>query len=104
MASGTRKSTAASSHSVTEPGPACAAAGIQRVPTMHAMAKKVRSRSPNSRRNPGSARDLAPPFGVGSGTRGFFPQLFADAAQPFLKKLRLAAQPHPDEALQPEMH
>ena len=49
MASGTMKSNAASSHRVTDPGPAWAAAGIQRVPTMQVMANNVRSRSPSSR-------------------------------------------------------
>ncbi len=54
MASGTMNSTAASSQSVIDPGPACAAAGIQRVPTMHAIAKRVTSRSPSSRFNRGA--------------------------------------------------
>jgi hypothetical protein len=51
MASGTTNSNAASSHSVTDPGPACAAAGIQRVPIMQAMANSVTSRRPISRRS-----------------------------------------------------
>ena len=41
-ASGTMNINAASSQSVTDPGPACAAARIQRVPTMHAIANSVR--------------------------------------------------------------
>src|ERR1019366_8125524 len=52
-ASGKEKSGPAPSHNVTEPGPACAAAGIQRVPTMQAMAKSVTSRRPISRLRPG---------------------------------------------------
>src|ERR1017187_5730227 len=49
MASGTMKSRAARSQNVTEPGPAWAAAGIQRVPTMQVMAKNVTSRRPSTR-------------------------------------------------------
>jgi hypothetical protein len=47
--SGIRKKTAASSQRNIEPGPACAAEAIQRVPMMQAMARSVRSRSPSSR-------------------------------------------------------
>src|SRR5215471_3421499 len=78
-ARGTTKKTAVSSHSVTDPGPACAAAAIQRVPTMQVMAKRVRSRRPSSR--------------FSSDTRRFLAKLEADAAQPFRQELRLAAQP-----------
>src|ERR1019366_300558 len=49
MASGTMKSRAARSQRMTEPGPAWAAAGIQRVPTMQVMAKSVTSRRPSTR-------------------------------------------------------
>src|SRR5512140_896870 len=49
MASGMRKKVAASTHNRIEPGPACAAEAIQRVPIMHAIANNVRSRSPSSR-------------------------------------------------------
>ena len=56
----TVNSTAAASHRVTEPGPACAAAGIQRVPTMQATANRVTSRRPSSRFRAG--------VGVASGT------------------------------------
>src|ERR1039458_1550063 len=64
-ASGKAKSSAAASHNMTEPGPACAAAGIQRVPTMQAMAKSVTSRSPISRLRPvedSTARDIVPVY------------------------------------------
>jgi hypothetical protein len=47
--SGMRKKIAASAQSRIEPGPACAAEAIQRVPMMQAMAKSVTSRSPSSR-------------------------------------------------------
>src|ERR1017187_6873899 len=60
-ASGKAKSSAAASHNVTEPGPAWAAAGIQRVPTMQAMAKRETSRRPISRLRPvegSAARDI----------------------------------------------
>src|ERR1041384_3361364 len=95
MASGTMKSNAASSHKVTDPGPACAAAGIQRVPTMHVMVNRVTSRSPSSRRKPVA--------GWGSATSLLSPELFADPAQALGKKLRLAAQPHAQETLQTQM-
>src|SRR5882762_6718599 len=52
-ARGTIKNTAAKSHSVTEPGPACAAIGIHRAEVMQAMANSVRSRSPSSRLSAG---------------------------------------------------
>src|ERR1039458_6111095 len=98
MASGTMKSTAASSHSVTDPGPACAAAGIQRVPTMHVMAKNVMSRSPSSRFSCGafhSASSIqAPHLGV---------EFAADAPQSFAQKLRFSTQPDADVAFQAEV-
>src|ERR1039457_3885654 len=53
-ARGATKNTAASSQSVMDPGPACAAAGTQRVPTMQAMAKRGTSLSPISRRSAGA--------------------------------------------------
>src|ERR1017187_8961718 len=90
-AGGTAKKIAASSHNVMEPG-TCAAAGIQRAPTMQAMQKGVRSRNPSSR------------FSVGSATGRFFPQLFADAAQTFGEELGLAAQPDAEETFQPQVH
>ena len=49
MASGTTKNIAVTSQRVMEPGPAWAAAAIQRVPTMQAMAKSATSRRPSSR-------------------------------------------------------
>src|SRR6185295_15857286 len=85
MASGTMNNTAASSHSVTDPGPACAAAGIQRVPTMQVMAKNVMSRSPSSRFRCGALSSIESP--------DFRLKLDPDAAQPFAQKLRLSAQP-----------
>src|SRR6185369_6446065 len=85
MASGTMNNTAASSHSVTEPGPACAAAGIQRVPTMQAMAKNVMSRSPSSRFRCGALSSIQPP--------DFSFKLETDAAESFAQKLRSSAQP-----------
>src|ERR1035437_1532682 len=54
MASGTMKSRAARSQRVTEPGPAWAAAGIHRVPTMQVIAKRVMSRRPRTRFNCGA--------------------------------------------------
>src|ERR1700723_2372375 len=50
MARGITKRRAPRTHSVSDPGPACAAAGIQRVPTMQLMAKRVMSRRLSSRR------------------------------------------------------
>jgi hypothetical protein len=47
--SGISRKIAASIQSRSEPGPACAAEAIQRVPMMQAMAKSVTSRSPSSR-------------------------------------------------------
>src|ERR1035438_5120735 len=61
MASGTMKSRAARSQSVTEPGPAWAAAGIQRVPTMQVMAKNVTSRRPSTRFSCGGWSDMEAP-------------------------------------------
>ena len=46
-ASGAAKRIAAASHKVTEPGPAWAAAGIQRVPMMQVMDRNVTSRNPS---------------------------------------------------------
>src|SRR6266581_277520 len=88
MAIGTTNNHAPSSHSVTDPGPACAAAGIQRVPTMQAMANSVMSRRPSSRL---------------SCNGHLLPQLHADAAQPFRKEVRLTAQPHTDESFESEV-
>src|ERR1039457_7265179 len=85
MASGTTKNTDASSQSVMEPGPACAAAGIQSVLTMQVMAKRVTSRRPSSRRSAGA--------GVGSPTDLLFPQLLANSPQPLAEEFRFAAQP-----------
>src|SRR5471032_297548 len=93
IARGAMKSTAASSHSVTDPGPACAAAGIQRVPTMQEIVNRVTSRRPSSRLS----------AGAGSGMPGFHPQLVSNAAQALGEKLRLAAQPHANEDLQPQV-
>src|ERR1039457_5498882 len=90
-ARGTAKKIAASSHNVMEPG-TCAAAGIQRAPTIQAMQKSVRSRSPSSR------------FSVGSATECFFPQFFADSPQALREELVLAAQPDAEEALQAQVH
>ncbi len=53
-ARGATKNTAASSQNVMDPGPACAAAGTQRVATMQAMAKRVVSLKPISRRSAGA--------------------------------------------------
>src|SRR5437762_3489552 len=49
-ARGTKKSPAASTHNVIEPGPVCAAAASQRMPATAAILKRTRSRSPSSRR------------------------------------------------------
>src|SRR5690242_5680865 len=95
-ASGTMNSTAARNHSVTLPGPACAAAGIQRVPTMHAMANSVMSRRPSSRFSSLCMRALRRRFPLGV-------KLDPDAAQALVQKLRLAAQPDADIALQTEV-
>src|SRR5690349_15618642 len=92
MAKGITKNSAPSTHSVSEPGPACAAAAIQRVPTMQLIANRVRSRSPSS------GFSLAC-----SSTRGFAPQLEADAPQSFRQKFRLSAEPDPYKALYPQM-
>src|SRR6185295_16643499 len=46
---GAANSTAAPIHRITEAGPALAATAIQRGPTMHASANRVRSRRPSSR-------------------------------------------------------
>src|ERR1039457_2475914 len=95
MARGTMKSTAASSHSVTEPGPACAAAGIQRVPTMHAMAKNVMSRRPSSRFSCGERSSIeALDLGV---------KLDGDAAQSLAEEFGFSAQPDADVAFQSEV-
>src|ERR1035438_3381143 len=61
MASGTMKRRAARSQRVTEPGPAWAAAGIQRMPTMQVMAKKVTSRRPSTRFNCGGWSGIEAP-------------------------------------------
>src|SRR5580700_3512786 len=58
IASGTAKQTAATTQSKIEPGPACAAVAIQRVPTMQAIANSVTSRVPSVRRNAMSARAI----------------------------------------------
>src|ERR1039457_5778657 len=58
MASGTMKSRAARSQRETEPGPAWAAAGIQRVATMQVMAKRVTSRRPSTRFSCGCWSDM----------------------------------------------
>src|SRR5450631_3205471 len=95
MASGTMKSTAASSHSVTDPGPACAAAGIHRVPTMHAMAKNVMSRRPSSRFSCGAASPIPlPKLGL---------EFDAYPAQTFVQKFRFSTKPDPDVTFQPEV-
>src|SRR5262249_1485714 len=91
MASGITNSKAASSHREMEPGPACAAAGSQRVPTMQLMAQGVISRRPSSRRSVCSA-------GPGSGMH-----FEANAAQAFLEKLRLATEPEAKIALEAEV-
>src|SRR6266545_2239445 len=87
------KNTAAIAHSVTLPGPECAAAGIHRVPTMQVMVNSVMSRRPSSRFSAGSGMRAArgPQLGV---------ELDPDTAQAFVEELRLAAQPHADVALQ----
>src|SRR6185369_11783550 len=95
MASGTMNNTAASSRSVTEPGPACAAAGIQRVPTMQAMAKNVMSPSPSSRFRCGALSSIQPP--------DFSLKLDTDAPQPFAQKLKSSAQPDAYVSFQPEV-
>src|SRR5450432_4830034 len=83
MANGTMKRTAASSQSVTDPGPACAANGIHRDPTMHVMASNVMSRRPSSRFSWGALSCIeassidAPELGLEFG---------ADAAQPLAQK------------------
>src|SRR5215469_2295536 len=77
-ASGTTKKTAVSSHNATDPGPAWAAAAIQRVPTMQVMAKRVRSRKPSSRLSSVEGAGATD----GSGKARFFPQLDSDAAKP----------------------
>src|ERR1700739_4956571 len=51
VASGTRKKTDAASQSTMVPGPACAAAEIQRMLIMQATENNVRSRTPSSRRS-----------------------------------------------------
>ncbi len=96
IASGTMNSTAASTHSVTDPGPACAAAGIHRVPTMHAIANSVTSRSPSSRFKAGPARTPAEPsFPLVTWPLNLRLQLDPDPPQSLRQKFRLAAQPHP---------
>jgi len=55
MARGAVKKIAERSQSSNEPGPACAAGEIQRLPTMQAMANSVTSRSTSSRRSVGEA-------------------------------------------------
>src|SRR5947208_12349807 len=91
MARGITKNTAPRIQSVMDPGPACAAAAIQRVPTMQVMAKSVMSRRPSSR------------LSWASDTVRFSPQLQADAPQAFGEELRLAADPHAEETLQVQM-
>src|SRR5262249_38750919 len=85
--------------SMIEPGPACAADEIHRIPTMHVMAKSVTSRKPSSRRS----------FESGSGTNGgllygLLLEFHADTPQSFLEELRFPAEPYADEAFEPEMH
>src|SRR5947208_672818 len=88
-------STAARNQSVTLPGPACAAAGIQRVPTMHAIAMRVMSRRPSSRFSSLCMRAR------GGFTLGV--QLDADASQTFVEELGLTAEPDANVAFEPEM-
>src|SRR5690349_3320094 len=91
MVSGAMKSTAASTQSVSDPGPACAAAGIQRVAVTQVMANSVRSRSPSSRFRWGGPSASA--AGCAAMLIQFPPQFLADAAQAFRQELGLAAQP-----------
>src|SRR6266542_2295175 len=90
MARGIIKSSAASSQSVMEPGPAWAAAGIQRVPTIQQMAKRVMSRRPSSRFSCGASSRM---IGQLFPAIHFGLEFDADAAQAFAQELRLAAQP-----------
>src|SRR5215831_16008233 len=96
IASGTTNSSAATSQRVIDPGPACAAAGIQRVPTMHAIANSVVSRSPISRFNAGCG--LVPVLKRRLSIH-FAAQFFSDSSQPLAQKLGLAADPDAQEPL-----
>src|SRR5689334_7773461 len=96
MASGTMKRIAARNHRVTLPGPAWAAAGIQRVPTMQVIASRVMSRRPSSRLS-----SLC--MGALRGGLAFGLEFETDAAQALIEELGFGAEPHANVAFEAEV-